>query len=48
MKILDIIKYEYGLTTEEAKKYLKTIDNKTKEELKKGFYKNAKKSFFED
>ena len=33
---------------EEAKSYLKTIDNKTKEELKNGFYKNAKKSFFED
>ena len=48
MKILDIIKYEYGLTTEEAKNYLKTIDNKTKEELKKGFYKNAKKCFYED
>lgn len=48
MDILNIIKYEYGMNTKDAKNYLKNINNKTKEELKRGYYNNMKKSFYTD
>lgn len=48
MELLNIIKYEYRMTTKEAKNYLKNIDFKTKEELKKGYYNNSKKCFYTD
>lgn len=48
MKIIDIIKYNYGFTTKQAKEYLKTIDNKTIKALQKGFENEVKKSFYND
>lgn len=48
MKLLEIVKSDYGMTTKEAKEYIKTIDNKTKQALKNGFYSNAKITFYED
>ena len=48
MKVIDIIKYNFGFNTKEAKEYLKTIDIKTIEALKQGFENNAKTSFYND
>ena len=48
MGIIDIIKYNFGFNTKEAKEYLKTIDIKTIEALKQGFENNAKISFYND
>jgi hypothetical protein len=48
MKIIDIIKYEFGFSTAEAKTYLKTIDNKTQMALINGYNKQCKKAFYED
>lgn len=48
MKIIDIIKYEYGLNTKQAKEYLKNVSQETLKNLEQGFANNAKKSFYED
>lgn len=48
MKILDIIKYEYGMTNAEAKNYIKNTDKKTLEAIKKGYNKQAKLCFYND
>lgn len=48
MKLIDIIKYEYGFNTQEAKKFIKTIDERTKKALYNGFLNNSKKSFYND
>lgn len=48
MNLLNIIKYEYGLTTQEAKTYLKNVDEKTKTALIEGYNKQAKKCFYND
>lgn len=48
MKTIDIIKYNFGFNTKEAKEYMKTIDIKTIEALKQGFENNAKTSFYND
>ena len=46
--MIDIIKEAYGFNTKEAKQYLKSIDEATKEKLLEGFYMSAKKSFLDD
>jgi hypothetical protein len=48
MKLIEIVKNNYGMTTKEAKNYIKTINEETKKALFDGFYKNAKKSFYND
>ena len=48
MELLEIIKNFYGMTTKEAKSYIKTLSEATKIEILKGFKQNAKKAFFED
>ena len=48
MKIIDIIKYEYGLNTKQAKEYLKNVSQETLKNLEQGFVNNARKSFYED
>lgn len=48
MKIIDIIKYEYGLNTKQAKEYLKNVSHETIKQLENGFANNARKSFYED
>lgn len=48
MKLIEIVKNNYGMTTKEAKEYIKTINEETKKALINGFYQNAKKSFYND
>ena len=48
MKLIEIIKNNYGFTNKEAKEYIKNIDEKTKKKILEGFEKNACKSFYED
>lgn len=48
MKLIEIIKSDYGFTEKQAKEYIKTISKKQKELIIKGFENNAKKSFYED
>ena len=48
MKLIEIVKYNFGFTTKEAKAYIKTINKQTKENLINGFKQNAKKCFYED
>lgn len=39
MKVIDIIKYNFGFSTKEAKEYLKTIDKKNNRSIKTRFRK---------
>ena len=48
MKVIDIVKYNFGFNTKEAKEYLKTVDKKTIEALKQGFESKEKVSFYND
>lgn len=48
MNLIEIVKYNFGFTTKEAKAYIKTINEQAKENLIKGFEQNAKKCFYED
>ena len=48
MKDIEIIKEYFGMTTFEAKNYLKITNTKTIEAIKKSFESNAKKVFYED
>lgn len=48
MNIVNIIKYEFGLNTKQAKEYIKNASNETLKQLKNGFENNARKSFYED
>lgn len=47
-ELIDAVQDAYGYNKKEAEDYIKTIDNKTKKELIKGFKDNAKKSFLAD
>lgn len=47
-KILDIIKYEYGFTEDEAMNYLQNADVQTIQALIRGFQDQAKTSFYCD
>lgn len=47
-ELIDAVQSAYGYNKKEAKDYIKTIDDKTKEELIKGFKRNANKSFLTD
>ena len=47
-KILDIIKYEYGFTEDEAMNYLQNDDVQTIQALIRGFQDQAKTSFYCD
>lgn len=46
--MIDIIKEYFGMTTRQAKEYMKNTDTKILQEIKKGFENNAKLSFMED
>lgn len=48
MKLIEIVKNNYGMTTKEAKEYIKTINEETKKALIDGFKQNAKKAFYDD
>ena len=48
MKLLEIVKYNFGFTNKEAKNYIKSIDEKTKEALIAGYNQETKKAFYED
>lgn len=48
MKILDIVKYEFGFTTKQARQYIKNVSQETLKELETGFINNARKSFYTD
>lgn len=47
-ELIDAVQSAYGYNKKEAKDYIKTIDDKTKEELIKGFKRDAKKGFLVD
>lgn len=47
-ELINAVQSAYGYSKKEAKDYIKTIDDKTKEELIKGFKRDAKKSFLTD
>lgn len=47
-ELINAVQSAYGYNKKEAKDYIKTIDDKSKEELLKGFKRNAKKSFLTD
>ena len=46
--MVDIIKEYFGMTTKQAKEYIKNTDEKILQEIKKGFENNAKRAFIED
>ena len=48
MTLLEIVKYNFGFTNKEAKNYIKSIDEKTKEALITGHNQEVKKAFYED
>ena len=48
MNIIDIIKYEYGLNTKQAKEYMNNVSRETLKQLENGFINNARKNFYED
>ena len=47
-ELINAVQSVYGYNKKEAKDYIKTLDDKSKEELLKGFKRNAKKSFLTD
>lgn len=47
-ELINAVQSVYGYNKKEAKYYIKTLDDKSKEELLKGFKRNAKKSFLTD
>ena len=46
-ELMDAVEDAYGYKGKEARDYIKSIDDKTAEELVKGFKMNAKKNFYE-
>ena len=48
MSDLEIIKEYYGFNTKDAKFYMKNTTYKHIAEIKKDFFNNAKRSFYED
>lgn len=48
MSDLEIIKEYYGFNTKDAKNYIKTVNKKAIESIKKNFEDNAKKCFYTD
>lgn len=48
MKLLEIVKYNFGFTNKEAEDYIKSINEKTKKALIDGYYQETKKAFYND
>ena len=48
MNLIDIIKIDYGFNNKQAKNYIKTLNDKTKNAILENFRNNAKLTFYND